>query len=152
MKRILVQCLIFGAAMSIGIMLFCCSAMNVPGFYRMAQNPGFAEGTVTGKYPENHRHVGYTFTVGNQSYSGEDAVGDAFDRTKPGDKVRVTYDPKDPSTSMLMGSASDIYKQELLLSAIFGVIAGFPAGFTTFLLFRLIKEHLNHSREAANHI
>lgn len=145
MRRIILQSLLFGVVIAIGVILFSIWAMKVPGWYRMAHNPGFAEGTVTNKQPENRRHVGYTFTVGNQSYTGEGAVGDAFDRLKPGDKVRVTYDPTDPSTSMLMGSASDIYKQTAFMSALFAVLVGFPSGFGTFLIFGVIKHRYRHS-------
>ena len=144
MTRIVIQSLPFGAVMALAVLFFTCWAINVPGYYRMAHGPGFAEGTVTNKQPENHRHVGYTFTVGNQSYSGEGAVGDTFDRIRPGDKVRVTYDRRNPSLSMLMGSASDIYKQATLMSAIFALLMGFPSGIVVFLLLRSIRQQFGH--------
>ena len=148
MKKIILQSLLFGLVVCIVLMLFTCRAINVPAYYRMAHGPGFAEGTVTNKLPDNHRHVEYSFSVNNQSYSGEGAVGDAFDEISPGDKVRVTYDPKDPSLSMLMGSASDIYKQATIVSAVFAILVGFPGGFGTFLIIRLLKEHIGRSRRA----
>jgi len=144
MTKIIIQSLPFGTVLAIAILVFTGWAINVPAFYRMAHDPGFAEGTVTNKQPDNHRLVGYTFTIDNQSYSGEGAVGDAFDRIRPGDKVRVTYDPRNPSMSMLMGSASDIYKQTTLMSAIFALVTGFPLGIVVFLLLRSFLQQLGH--------
>lgn len=137
--------LLLGTAFAITILLFCCWAINVPGWYRMAQSPGNAEGTLVSKHPEDRQKVDYTFQVGNQTYSGRGAVGDDFERLKPGDKVKIVYDSSDPNLSIILGSPSDIYKQALFMSSVFAILVGFPAAFLMVTIFRLLKGRHRHT-------
>src|ERR1700716_2301948 len=82
-------------AFSCGIFAAACVAFRVPNQYRMAKHPAKVDGRVTEQQPKNHMRVGYSFAVGNQSYTGVGGVGDAFDTIRVGDKVSVKYDPLD---------------------------------------------------------
>lgn len=135
---------LLGTVFAITILLFCCWAINVPGWYRMAQSPGNAEGTVISKHPEDRQKVDYRFQVGSQTYSGRGAVGDDYERLNPGDKVRVVYDPSDPNLSIVLGSPDDIYKQALFMSGVFAVLVAFPAAFLMVKILSLLKGKRRH--------
>lgn len=125
----IVVTLLLGCVGSILIFLLIANVMNIPGWYRIAQNPGTAQGVITSKHPEDRNKVDYSFSVGQHTFSGRGAVGEDFERLNIGDRVRVTYDQQDPNTSILMGSASDIYKQMIVMSAVFAIVMAFPAAF-----------------------
>ena len=117
--------LFFGTLFSSVIFLFVSKGLNLTGLYRMARQPAFTDGWVTGKQPENRQNVTYNFNVGQRQYEGTGGVGDAFETIKVGDKVRVTYDPENPNQSMLKGNADDVLKQSLVLAGIFSLFGGF---------------------------
>jgi len=57
-------------------------------------------GAVRSHEPHNHNSYGYSFTVGDQAFSGRDSPrGD--DEWKIGQRVRVYYDSADPRVSAL---------------------------------------------------
>ena len=61
-------------------------------------------GTVTGKEPEQHRFVRYSFVVNGQSYSGRGNSGHGnpeFAQLEIGSRVKVFYNPTDPGRSFL---------------------------------------------------
>src|SRR5262245_41008241 len=70
-------------------------------YYRLSRHGVTAQATVTGKEPDNHLSVHYTFSVDSQNYSGIGGAGsqDYFDRLKVGDKVQIRYLVGDPRIS-----------------------------------------------------
>ena len=73
--------------------------------YRRLAKYGVAiEGRVIAKEPDNHQFIRYSYSVGQQSYSGLGNAGrgnPAFERLNIGDSVKVFYDPDDPKVSFL---------------------------------------------------
>jgi len=56
---------------------------------------------------------------------GSDGVGPRFESIKPGDPVRVFYDPHDPRLSLL-GTSSPLvlFRDTIIVSAVFSTIVG----------------------------
>lgn len=84
--------------------LFATSKLD-PGKYRGLASKGVAvQGRVTGKEPENHQFLVYSYTVGQAVYSGKGNAGrgnPSFEQLKVGDPVKVYYDPDSPQISFL---------------------------------------------------
>lgn len=62
------------------------------------------EGVVVAKEPENHRFIRYSYSVGQNTYSGLGSAGHGnprFEELHVGDKVTVFYDPSNPDLSFL---------------------------------------------------
>jgi len=70
-------------------------------YYELKQSGQSTVGRVTLTEPNNHQAVHYAFQVGEKMYSGVEN-GHSF---SPGDEVRVTYLPRDPSISCLTDPA-----------------------------------------------
>ena len=79
---------------------FLVGGLNLPKYWTLAERGINTEGVVIAKEPANHRLVRYTYSIDQSSYFGSDQVGD-FERLKIGDPVTVSYDPLNPSMSLL---------------------------------------------------
>ena len=87
------------------------------------------EGTVTGKEPENHQFIRYSYRVGGQVYSGLRSAeygNPTFEQLNIGDRVNVFYDSDNPSASILgdpQGQATSITIGALFVAIAFPVVA-----------------------------
>src|SRR4051812_12964561 len=98
-------------------------------------------GAVTAKEPMNHATLRYEYYVGGVRYSGGPcrlAVPGAFDRTKIGDQIDVTYLPASPETSTC-GDAKAAYSARsgivLGVEPLFALFAATLAGFALYWTF-----------------
>jgi hypothetical protein len=86
---------------------FACLGLAALDWRRWDKLSGYdnvTEGRVTAKEPRNHQLVRYSYEVGGRAYSGAGNAGrgnPSFDQLNIGDRVRVSYDPHDPSESFL---------------------------------------------------
>jgi hypothetical protein len=100
LNRKLLLVIVF-AICSAGVFAFTSSVTNLTGLYRLARHPAITQGSITGKLPENHRHVSYIFVAGGTSHNAEGAVGDAYETISIGATIPVIYDPKNPDVSRI---------------------------------------------------
>jgi Protein of unknown function (DUF3592) len=78
--------------------------LDWPKWYGVAKRAVRTEGTVTGKEPENHQFIRYSYEVGGQAYSGLGSAeygNPTFEQLNIGDQVNVFYDSDNPSESIL---------------------------------------------------
>lgn len=123
---------------SAGVFAFGCSAFGVPSFYRMVKHPAVTDGWIVKKEPDNRSNVKYAFKVGSTTYEGEGGIGDAFDAARPGDPVKVIYDPIDPTWSTL-GDPKQRLLGILFPLTLFSIIGGFFLALSLTRLFRLVS-------------
>jgi Protein of unknown function (DUF3592) len=79
-------------------------ALDWPKWYGVAARGVRTKGTVTGKEPDNHQFIRYSYEVGGQVYSdfGSAENGNpTFEQLNIGDQVNVFYDSDNPSKSVL---------------------------------------------------
>jgi len=79
-------------------------ALEAPRYRGLATRGIEIKGVVVAKEPENHSFIQYSYEVHQQKYRGVGNAGGVnppFGDLKPGDQVRIYYDPKDPSASLL---------------------------------------------------
>jgi hypothetical protein len=108
--------------------------MQLKSRFRMTRHPSKAEGTVTGKRPENRNHVTYRFVANERTYDAEGAVGDAYETIEIGAKVPVIYDGRNPEVSEIydiekpnqwgLASPNDVLLEMFVIASIFSIIAG----------------------------
>ena len=105
---------------------FACYSLRVPGLYRIARNGTAIDGRVIEKQPKNRNHVKYSYEVGGKSFEGSDGVGARFETIKPGESIRVFYDPRDPGLSLLGTTPPyERFRDTVIVSAVFSTIVGF---------------------------
>lgn len=97
--RFLVWLVLAGTFATLGIF-----TLDWPQYHQMAQRGVETTGLVTGKEPENHRFIRYSFRVNGEVHSGFGSAGGdnpEFENLKIGDQVKVFYDPSNPNRSFL---------------------------------------------------
>ena len=108
------------------IFAFACYSFRVPGLYRIARNGTAIDGRVIEKQPKNRNNVRYSYEVGGKTFEGSDGVGPRFETIKPGESIRVFYDPRDPGLSLLGTTPPyEIFRDTVMVSAVFSTIVGF---------------------------
>ena len=123
--------------------------LNLRKFYLLSGRGVSTQGQITKTEPENHAAIYYSFSVGQQTYSGVGSAGNMnrkFDEVSVGDKVPVVYDPVNPEASCL----GDPNKQ--LTSLTHGVvfISIFPTlSFLVYYVKKRIKKTTDRYERAA---
>ena len=102
---------------------------------RLASSGSAVDGTVTGSFPLEHGSIEYKFEAAGRSFSGAGHVSGSNPRPaqlRPGDKVRIVYDPTDPQVSCACSPRDDLdnARRNNLALALFG---GFAAGVIAFM-------------------
>lgn len=93
---------------------------------RLEKNGKEIYGQVTGKHPEEHQTIEYTYTVNGREYAGtgsSDEGNPPFENIQIGDHFIVVYDPEDPEQSI------SGYPQERIIrnkTGVYFVTATFP--------------------------
>lgn len=124
--------------------------------YRRLSNGIAVYGTVTAREPENHQIIRYSYSVGQQTYSGTGHGGrgnPSFGELSIGDRVVVFYDPANPSLSCM--GYPQAHQRAELWGIIFLVILLplSPLGITIILIVALSKSKAltNHSLGPSQH-
>jgi hypothetical protein len=68
---------------------------------RVIQNPAIAEGTVVELLPHAHRTVAISYEIGGRTFRSNTSLPESiglprFDDIRPGDRVRIVYNPQYP--------------------------------------------------------
>jgi hypothetical protein len=95
-------------------------------WYGVAKRAVRTKGTVTGKEPDNHQFIRYSYEVDGQVYSdfGSAEYGNpTFEQLNIGDQVNVFYDSDNPSKSIL--GEPEEQATSMMILALFVAIA-FP--------------------------
>src|SRR5271167_1248671 len=72
---------------------------NVARLRAIAREPASVDGLVTSTECPNHATVRYTYSVGGQSYRGQQSLGNLCEHLNPGDKITVYYSKSSPQLS-----------------------------------------------------
>jgi len=92
---------------------------------------------VTGKEPENHNFIRYSYVVNGSHYSGLGSAGGEnpdFDQLQVGDPVKVIYNARQPKVSILgsaQSQASSVTRGVIFLSVLgplFSMLAMYAKG------------------------
>lgn len=89
------------AIVFLGVSIF---ALDGVQLYRMAKRGIETDGIVIAKEPKNHLFIRYSYSAGGQVYQGVGNAGRGnpkFEDLNLGDKVKVYFDPSNPSKSLV---------------------------------------------------
>jgi hypothetical protein len=79
-------------------------ALDVPKYFGLASRGVETQGVVLAKEPKNHSFIRYSYSVNQEEHVSVGSAGGinrSFDELKPGESVRIFYDPEDPAFSLL---------------------------------------------------
>jgi hypothetical protein len=91
-------------AFTLGFLAIAAFELDAPRYYALASRGVETTAVVIAKEPENHSFIRYSYHVNGQEHVGAGSAGGInprFEDLKPGDAVRVYYDPRDPVSSLL---------------------------------------------------
>ena len=97
---------------------------EMPKYKRLADHGLRVGAVVTGKEPENHQSVRYTYKVGAEVYGGIGRAGGinpSFEALAAGDGVIAFYDPGKPQDSIL-GDPRGRVRSNLVIIAVFSLM------------------------------
>ncbi len=92
-------------------------------------------GTVTASFPKEHGTIEYVFQASGRTLSAASSVSGPNARPeqlRPGDKVRVVYDRRDPSVSCACSPSEDLANQQANNWAL-ALFGGFAAAVVVFM-------------------
>ncbi len=116
---------------------------NALGALRVMHNSAVVDGTVVELLPADHRTVVARYEVSGKLYTTasslpEDLGLPAFDLLRVGDKIRVEYNPSEPSYGIL-GSAKRLLIADAKDLVFLGIFLVFVAAFLEFNVRRFVK-------------
>src|ERR1700687_322893 len=98
------------ALLAVGFASFL-SPLNLPFFVRILRDEAKATGAVTRTRCDNHARVYYSFTVHRKAYQGEESMGDACRKSRPGDRIRVYFSDASPRLNVAVDPVSGLWNE-----------------------------------------